>query len=111
MIKVMWLVKRADHLSAAEFRNWWTEVHAPEVRDSQVPQLVRYVVNVGVDDDLPGKPDEDAEWDGIAEEWFEDRAAFSSVYGASDRGEHLDFVAHTSRAQRLIVEEIPYLPA
>lgn len=111
MIKVMWLVKRAEGLSREEFRQWWTEVHAPEVRDTQIPLLVRYVVNVGMVDDLPGRPEEEAEWDGIAEEWFQDRDAFVKVYGNDERGEHTDFVAHTSRAQRLIVEEIPFLPA
>ena len=37
MIKVMWLIKRADHLSMEEFERWWTEKQAPDIRDEQVP--------------------------------------------------------------------------
>lgn len=110
MIKVMWLVKRSEALSREEFRHWWTHVHAPDVRDGQMPLLAGYVVNVALVDDLPGRPEEESEWDGIAEEWFQDRDAFIAVYGRADRDEHADFIAHTSRAQRLIVEESTYVP-
>ena len=70
MIKVMWLIKRAEHLSLEEFAQWWTETQAPDIRDEQVPHLVRYIVNVRTEDDLADKPAEEPEWDGIAEEWF-----------------------------------------
>jgi hypothetical protein len=109
MVKVMYFVKRAEHLSVEEFEKWWLETHAVEVRGGQVPLLVRYVVNLRVADTLPGKPDAEPEWDGVAEEWFATEADFAAVYGRDDREEHEDFVAHTSRAERLIVREITFV--
>lgn len=109
MIKVMWFVKRAEHLSAEEFARWWTEVHAPDIRDEQVPHLVGYVVNVRVADDLVAKPESEPEWDGIAEEWFATEAEFNAVYGRSDREAHEDADANTSRVERLVVREITYV--
>lgn len=109
MIKVMWLIKRADHLTMEEFEKWWTEKQAPDIRDEQVPHLVRYIVNIRTADNLPLKPDEEAEWDGIAEEWFPTEKAFSEVYARENREAHDDFVAHTSRCQRLIVKEISFV--
>jgi hypothetical protein len=109
VIKVMWLVKRADHLTLEEFRKWWTEVQAPDIRDEQTPNLVRYLVNIRTDDDLVAKPAEEPEWDGIAEEWFPTAAAFNEVYSKPHRPAHDDFEAHTSRCQRLIVDEIAFV--
>jgi EthD domain len=109
VIKVMWLIKRADHLTLEEFATWWTETQAPDIRDEQVPNLVKYLVNIRTDDDLAAKPDEEPEWDGIAEEWFPTAAAFNAVYSKENREAHLDFVAHTSRCQRLIVDEIAFV--
>jgi EthD domain len=108
VVKVMWLVKRAEHLSLEEFAKWWTEVHAPDIRDEQVPHLVRYIVNVRTEDNLPAKPDSEPDWDGIAEEWFATEAAFAAVYGKEDRDAHDDAEAHTSRVERLVVREITF---
>ena len=109
MIKVMWLIKRADHLTLEEFKTWWTETQAPDIRDEQVPNLVRYVVNVRAEDNLAAKPVEEPEWDGIAEEWFPTAAELNAIYGKEDRPAHDDFAAHTSRVQRLIVDEIDFV--
>jgi hypothetical protein len=109
MIKVMWLVKRADHLSLEEFERWWTETHAPDIRDEQVPHLVRYIVNVRMEDNLVSKPAEECEWDGIAEEWFPTEAAFNAVYGKENRDAHEDSVSNTGRIQRLVVREVTYV--
>jgi uncharacterized protein (TIGR02118 family) len=109
VIKVMWFVKRAEHLSREEFAKWWTETHAPDIQAEQVPHLVGYIVNVAVDDNLVAKPDEEPEWDGIAEEWFPTEAAFNAVYGKEDRDAHEDADSNTSRVQRLVVREIKYV--
>ncbi len=109
MIKVMWFVKRADHLTLEEFERWWTETHAPDIVDEQVPHRVRYIVNVRTDDTLAGKPDEECEWDGIAEEWFPTEAAFNAVYGKENRDAHEDSVSNTGRIQRLVVKEITFV--
>jgi hypothetical protein len=105
VIKVMWFLKRAEHLSLDEFRQWWLEQHCHDVARAQAPHLLRYVVNVRTNtDDLAGKPAAEPEWDGVAEQWFSDAAAFDAVYGSpsTTRG---DTLANTSRFQRLIVTE------
>ena len=76
---------------------------------SRCPHLVRYIVNVRTDDNLASKPDEEPEWDGIAEEWFPTEAAFNAVYGKEERDAHDDSVANTGRIQRLVVKEITYV--
>ena len=106
MIKVMWFLKRAEHLTLDEFRTWWVERHAHDIRADQAPHLDRYVVNVRENEDtLTGKPSEEPEWDGVAEQWFADDAAFDAVYSRQDRPTRADTLAHTSRFQRLVVRE------
>lgn len=109
MIKVMWFLKRAEHLSLAEFRKWWLEVHAPMVEETQRPHLKRYVVNIKTDtDELPGRPKNDSEWDGIAEQWFADEEGFKAIYGRSVSPTRGDTLAHTSKLERIIVRETEY---
>ena len=105
MIKVMWFLKRAQHLSLDEFRQWWLTRHCHDVARAQAPHLLRYVVNVRAnEDDLSGKPSSEPEWDGVAEQWFRDASAFNAVYG-SPSTTRADTLANTSRFQRLIVTE------
>lgn len=109
MIKVMWFLKRADHLTLDEFRTWWTERHAYDIQADQAPHLKRYIVNVRENEDtLTGKPAEEPEWDGVAEQWFEDEAGFDAVYGRTDRATRADTLEHTSRFSRLVVREWEY---
>jgi hypothetical protein len=107
MIKVIWLLKRAPHLTLEEFRDWWLTRHAPDIIADQWPWLKRYVVDVRRDDvaGLAGKPDQEPEWDGIAEQWFETEADYNAVYGRADRPTRADTLAHTSAFQRLVVTE------
>lgn len=109
MIKVMWFVRRADHLTHEEFVDWWLNTHAPDIRDEQIPHLVRYVVNAAVEDNLVAKPATVPAWDGIAEEWFATEAEFNAVYGRTDRDAHEDADANTSLVERLVVREIPFV--
>lgn len=113
MIKVMWFLKRAEHLTLAEFRTWWLENHVHMITDLQKPHLSRYVVNVRRDpDDLPGKPAAECDWDGCAEQWFETEEDFRAVYGRSTPSpSRADTLKHVSRFERLVVEEteIPVL--
>jgi hypothetical protein len=109
MIKVMWFLKRKDGLSLSEFRDWWLNRHAHDVASSQAPHLARYIVNVRVDEDrLPGRPVEEPDWDGVAEQWFDTEEAFRSVYGRPDSPTRADTLEHVSRFQRLVVIETEF---
>lgn len=114
MVKVMWFLKRADHLTLSEFRIWWLE-HMYLVAELQKPHLKRYTVNVRVDEDLlPAAPSHDFEWDGCAEQWFEDEAGFRAAYvKATPSPSRADTLQHTSRMARMVVTEhtVPLVPA
>ncbi len=109
MIKVMWFLKRADGLSLEEFRKWWLEDHMPDILEHQKPHLKKYIVDIRVEEDtLPGMPDDGvADWDGIAEQWFEDEVGFAAIYGKPKSPTRGDTMAHISRFQRLVVRENP----
>lgn len=108
MIKVMWFLKRAEHLSLAEFGAWWTGHHAPDIVADQAPHLKKYIIDLRVEDDgkLAGKPAEDSPWDGIAEQFFASEADYNAVYGRAERPTRADTVRNTSKFQRLVVREI-----
>jgi len=107
MIKVMWLLKRAPHLSLEEFQDWWLNRHAPDIIADQTPYLKRYVIDLRLAavDGLVGNPEHEPDWDGIAEQWFETEADYNAVYGRAVRPTRADTLAHTSAFQRLVVRE------
>jgi hypothetical protein len=106
VIKVMWFLKRAEGMSLEAFRDWWLNRHAHDVARHQEPYLLRYVVNVRRDDScLGGRPSDDHEWDGVAEQWFADEAAYNAVYHGGPSPTRGDTLAHTSRFARLVVTE------
>ncbi len=109
MIKVMWFLKRADHLTLDEFHSWWLEIHAPAVAAAQRQYLKNYVVNLRWPEDrLPGKPPDETDWDGVAEQWFETEADFQSVCGLTTMSAiRADTLKHVSRQARLVVNEHP----
>jgi hypothetical protein len=111
MIKVLWFLRRAEHLSLEEFRRWWLQSHAADIADDQKPFLKRYVIDIRVADDAPfaGRPPGEFPWDGIAEQWFETVDDYNAVYGRKDRRTRADTLAHTSAFQRMVVEthEVP----
>jgi EthD domain len=107
MVKVMWLLKRADHLSLAEFRTWWLDHHVRDIAADQAPYLKMYRVDIRIDDETPfaGKPAGECPWDGIAEQYFETIADYNAVYARSERATRADTLAHCSAFERLVVEE------
>jgi hypothetical protein len=109
MIKVMWFLKRAPHLTLEEFHHWWLNVHAPDIADDQTPYLKKYVVDLRVADDsaLAGKPAGESAWDGIAEQYFDTIEDYNAVYSRTDRPTRADTLAHTSAFERLVVAEHP----
>ena len=108
MIKVMWFLKRAKHLSLSEFRSWWLDHHAPDIARDQSPHLRRYIVRVRSDIDgelLAGRPQGECAWDGMAEQWFDSIVDYNAVYARADRTTRADTLANTSEVQRLVFEE------
>lgn len=111
MIKVVWLLKKADHLSMDEFRRWWLEGHAPVIAQKQGAMLRRYIVNIRTErDDLPAAAGTPCEWDGMAEEWFESEALARRALSLPSAPEtRADVMAHVSRMARMIVTEHPII--
>ncbi|MEL6688053.1 MAG: EthD domain-containing protein [Pseudomonadota bacterium] len=108
MIKVMWFLKRADHLSLEEFRSWWLDSHIDLVLSLQKDHLYKYTVSIRESDQdtLPGNTDVNFDWDGCAEQWFETEADFNAVYGNPTPSESReDSHNHVSKMARMIVRE------
>lgn len=107
MIKVMWFLKRAEHLTLEEFGEWWLNRHAPDICADQAPHLKKYLVDLRVANDsaLAGKPAGESRWDGIAEQFFDSVEDYNAVYGRTDRPTRADTLAHTSAFERLVVQE------
>lgn len=108
MIKVMWFLKKADHLTLQEFKEWWLQHHARDILNDQFPFLKGYKIDIRVEDDSDflGKPSaDDFDWDGIAEQYFESVEDYNAVYGRSERKTRADTEANTKAFQRLVVTE------
>ena len=110
MVKIVWLLKRAAHLSQQEFEQWWMERHVPVARSA--PRLRRYVVNLPTrPDHLAGKPAVECEWDGVAEQWFDSEDDLNAAYSRPVAGSiRADTMAHVARLERLIVREVDFAP-
>lgn len=107
MVKIVWLLKKADHLSMEQFRRWWLDGHAPLIKAKQGAMLTRYVVNIRSEcDDLPAAAGTPCKWDGMAEEWFETEAAARSALSLPSAPDtRADVMAHVSDMARMIVTE------
>ena len=97
MFKAMILLKRRDDMVFDEFRRWWLEDHAPLAR--QLPKLQAATFNL-VDGDGS------AEFDGVAELWFDSKDAFEMAY-QSELGKRVaaDSIENVSKRKRLFVTE------
>ena len=94
------LTRRAD-LERPAFFAWWLDYHAPLV--AKVPGLRRYVISLAA-------PAEPGPFDGVAELWFGDAdAAAQGFAGEAGRIARADAAGHTSRIERLHVEEHPFV--
>jgi uncharacterized protein (TIGR02118 family) len=107
MVKVVWFLRKAEHLSMDEFRRWWLDGHAPVIAARQGALIARYVVNVRSEPDtLPGATGTPFDWDGMAEEWFESEEAARQAFSLPSAPEtRADVMAHVSAMSRLIVTE------
>jgi uncharacterized protein (TIGR02118 family) len=111
MVKIVWFLKKAEHLSMEEFRRWWLDGHAPVIKAKQGAMLHRYIVNIRSErDDLPAATGTPCEWDGMAEEWFEsEEAARKALSLPSAPATRADVMAHVSQMSRMIVTEHPII--
>lgn len=113
VVKIYWLLKRAEGLSQEAFADWWLNRHAPYIAQRQGRYLARYSVNLRVADDgsIPAGTGTETQWDGLAEEVFHSesdaRAALSLPSAPEGRA---DVLAHVSRFERIIVKEHTILP-
>ncbi len=91
MIRVTFLLRRKASLSAQEFDDYWCNAHGPLVASvSKTLNMLRYVQVRTLDDPVNAamaraRGGMEGVWDGVAEVWFENRAAFVAS-GATEAG-------------------------
>ena len=78
MLKVIVVLARKKDLGEAEFRRYFRDVHGPLAE--ALPGLRRYVQNVVAEDPKRSRPG----WDGVAELWFDDRAAMEAAWASPE---------------------------
>lgn len=101
MYRTMTFLKRRLDLDRVAFFDWWLNHHAPLV--VKVPDLKRYTIS------LVAVPQDDT-FDGIAELWFDDAEAMAQGFaGEAGKIARADGAAHTSRLERLHVDEHPFV--
>ncbi len=110
MIKVTALLTRRPEISHEEFERHWIEVHAPLV--NALPGVRRYVQgHIIAELNAPQTSSTDVTLDGIAELWFDDRAAMEEAY-ATPAGDRLaaDGALFIGRISFFVVEEKVLIP-
>ena len=110
MIKSIGLLTRKEGISREEFVRHWLEVHAPLAQ--AVSGVRRYVQSHIVEERTrPDIPSTDVEIDGIAELWYDDRAAMERAY-ASPEGRRLlaDGALFIGHIKSFVVEEKVIIP-
>ena len=107
MIKAISLLTRKDGLTHEQFVKHWLEIHAPLAH--AVPGIRRYVQSHIVDErkraDIAPLGVE-AEIDGIAELWYDDRDAMARALATPEaKALHADGARFIGRIKTFIVEE------
>ena len=111
MIKVMFFLKKADHLSHEEFYDWWLNKHAPAIVADQAPYLRRYHINLAVKDAshlAPSVSSADLDWDGVGIQYFDTVEDYNAVYTRTNRPTTPDTLKHIKEAKRFVVEEYEF---
>ncbi len=73
MIKLVYCITRRPDLSHAEFSRYWRDVHAPI--GAKIPGLRKLVQSHTIRTDMGGDGLPAADYDGMAELWFDDLAS------------------------------------
>ena len=105
MIKTIGLLARKPGWTHDQFMKHWVEVHAPLAH--AVPGLRRYVQNHILDERTRGDIEALAlEIDGVAELWFDDRAALEAAARTPEmKALHADGAIFIGRIRSYVVEE------
>jgi uncharacterized protein (TIGR02118 family) len=110
MIKSISLLTRKPELTHEQFVKHWLEIHAPLAL--AVPELRRYVQSHIVDERTrPDIPTTVVDVDGIAELWYDDRAAMARAVASREAKRlHADGALFIGRIKTFIVEEKQIVP-
>jgi uncharacterized protein (TIGR02118 family) len=110
MIKSLSLLTRKAGLTHAEFMRHWVEVHAPLAY--AVPEVKRYVqTHIQGERARPDIPATAVEIDGIAELWFDDRAAMERSNASPEAKRlHADGALFIGRIKTFLTEELVVIP-
>jgi uncharacterized protein (TIGR02118 family) len=96
--KFMVLIKKQDAVSFEEYERYFMDTHLPYVL--AIPGLQGYKIN------MRHPTDDSAQYDGISEFWFDDRAAFDSAMASPETKATLDDAAKfLMPPQILLVDE------
>ena len=110
MIKSIGLLTRKDGLTHEDFIKHGPEVHAPLAH--AVPGVRRYVQShIIAERTRPDIPTTDVAIDGIAELWYDDRAAMERANASPEAKRlHADGALFIGRIKSFIVEEKVIIP-
>jgi len=100
MFKAIILLVRKDGMTKAQFRDWMLVAHSPLAK--QLAGVRKLTFNV--------VENEDVEYDGVSELWFDSREAFDAAY-ATELGKAVagDSLANVKARIRLFVDEQPQI--
>jgi uncharacterized protein (TIGR02118 family) len=110
MIKSLSLLTRKPELTHEQFMRHWVEIHAPLAHG--VPGVRRYVQNHIRDEPTrPDIPTTEVAVDGVAELWFDDRAAMDRANASPEAKRlHDDGALFIGAIKSFIVEELVIIP-
>ncbi|ONI78317.1 ethyl tert-butyl ether degradation protein EthD [Kribbella sp. ALI-6-A] len=78
MIKFVYLVKRAEHLTFEEFVKYHRESHAPLFKS--IPEAAKYVRRYTVSHPVPAEQYPAPGWDSVVEIWFDSWADHDAFF-------------------------------
>jgi len=110
MIKTVALLTRKPGLSHEEFVRHWVEIHGPLAH--AVPEVRRYVQNhILGERTRPDIPTTDVAVDGVAELWYDDRAAMDRSNASPEAKRlHADGALFIGGIKSFVVEEKIVIP-
>lgn len=105
MIKSLSLLTRRPEFTHEQFVKHWLEIHGPLAR--AVPGLRRYVQSHIIDERTrPDIPATDVAVDGVAETWYDDRAAMDRANASPEsQALHADGALFIGRIKSFVTEE------